>query len=209
MKRLYTKQELEKIETHIKRFEEKTSGQIVVVTAFKSDPYTSVPLRFGIVGILFSSLCYLLMSRTLFWFPLPYLFCFQFLGFIAFSLFGKTSFALRRFVPAGILALRVRKAALASFVEKGVHETEKNTGIIIYLSEMERRVEIIADTNAFKVLGIERLQKEASHIIQGIKNGKALDAITKSIDDLAFQLQDHFPKTGINKNELSDDVRVE
>ncbi len=208
MKRLFKEDELKKIEAQIQTSESLFSGQIVVLSVQKSDPYTSARLRLGFIGIVSGSLLYLLSTKN-FEPSIDALLASQFFGFVVLYAIGRWSFAIRKFIPASVLNLRVHRAAFAEFVERGVHSTENNNGVLIYLSESERRVQIVADTNAHKALGETVWVHEARKIVEGIKAGKAVNAVCHSIESLASQLQKHFPATALDKNEISNQVLVE
>ena len=90
------------------------------------------------------------------------------------------------------------------FAELGVWDTEENTGVLVYVQLVDRRIEILADRGiAARVpqhewdgicRGMERAFKAGEHE-QG-----ALDAIAALTQILARE----FPARGVNPNELPD-----
>ena len=61
------------------------------------------------------------------------------------SLLGRIPLLKRWTLPKKLISERVHRECLANFVATGMQETRDRTGILIYLSELEHRVEILAD----------------------------------------------------------------
>lgn len=202
-KRLLSEDNLKQIESHIKACESRFSGQLVVVSALKSDLYTALPLELGGIGLLLATFVHTVRPHD------DHFFLWQCGGAALFALFGRLPVSIRYLVPPKLQEARVWKAALASFVERGVYSTRHQNGILIYLSETERRVQIIADTLAFKTLPKETWAKEAKEISRGVRDGNPVEAICQTLDSLTAQLEKHFPKSTDDSNELSDEVRLE
>src|SRR5438045_3928208 len=75
---------------------------------------------------------------------------------------GGLGAVLAELLPARLiergLRERVLAAARAAFVELGVHRTRARTGVLVYVSVRERRVELVCDVAVVdKVAGLERL----------------------------------------------------
>lgn len=116
-----------------------------------------------------------------------------------------------RFVVEGPLPLAelwrdqpVRARAMRVFAETGVWDTEANSGILLYVQLIDRRVEILADRGIARTVpqdeweAICREMEQAFH--EGDYRGGALSAIARA----SALLVSHFPATADNANELSD-----
>lgn len=102
----------------------------------------------------------------------------------------------------------VRAGAAAMFYEAGIANTEAEMGVLIYLSLLERRLELIADRGVLK--GVPAL--EWNRILFELHQaGKKPDpeSLLKGLRELGDLLAQHLPATGENPNELPDMPRFE
>mgnify|MGYP001305519247 CR=1 FL=1 len=119
---------------------------------------------------------------------------------------GELRFVIEGPLPWAVLwrdqPLRARAAQV--FAETGVWDTEDNSGILIYVQLIDRRVEILADRGVARVVpqyeweAICRKMEQAFH--EGDYRGGALSAIARA----GTLLVRHFPAAADNANELSD-----
>ncbi|HEY3167522.1 MAG TPA: TPM domain-containing protein, partial [Candidatus Binatia bacterium] len=100
------------------------------------------------------------------------------------------------------IADAVHTLALASFTEHGLHYTRDHTGILILVSLLERRVEVLADRgiNAKVEAGI--WQEIVKILTDGLKSNHACDAYCKAIERCGEILAAHFPRQSDDKDEL-------
>ena len=121
---------------------------------------------------------------------------------------GELRFAIEGPLPFPALRTTTRKRAEALFGQLGVWDTEHNSGVLIYVQLVDRRIEIVADRGiAARVKqgewdaicrAMERSFKQ-NHFEQG-----ALEAILA----VTAILGRHFPASGANPNELPDKPAV-
>lgn len=119
---------------------------------------------------------------------------------------GELRFVIEGPLPFSLLwrDLPVRARATQLFAQLGVWDTEDNSGILIYVQLVDRRVEILADRGIAKCVpqaqwdalcrGMEEAFRLKAH-----RRG-ALEAIARAGD----LLMRHFPARGENPNELPD-----
>lgn len=120
-----------------------------------------------------------------------------------------------RFVVEGTLPLSTlwrdlspRQRAVELFAEQRVWDTEENTGILIYVQLVERKVEILADRGIAACVpqaewdAICRLME--ANFSRGEWRQGALEAVTRAGELLAR----HFPARPRNPNELPDQPLV-
>ena len=100
----------------------------------------------------------------------------------------------------------VQEKALSAFYEKGLHRTKMNTGVLFFLSLLERKVWVLADRGIYEKIDQETLNKFAGTMTQGVKDHHACDALCESIKQMGELLARHFPKTREDTDELSDEV---
>ena len=204
---IFTEQEKTEISAAVAKAEEKTSGEIVPVLVAASGNYSSVGFLLGIFGLGLGSLAYFFWHRTHPFFDSKYLFALQALGFLMGWMVGQIPVVLRFFSGKKILAENVHEAALASFVRNGLHRTQDRTGILIYLSVLERRAEILADEGIHQKLGDAFWKAELDKIVSGLREGNAKAAFVASIESMGQKLAQHFPAREKNSNELSNELR--
>lgn len=115
----------------------------------------------------------------------------------------------RRLIPAPERAKAVYSRALRHFVESGVYATEGRTGILIFLSFMEREVRIVADTGISGKIAQVEWDTITRNIAEGVKTGKAGDALCEAVADCGELLAQYFPVSEQTPgNELPDGLVV-
>ena len=93
-----------------------------------------------------------------------------------------------------------------AFFEKGLYKTKKNTGVLFFLSLLERKVWVLADKGIYEKMDQETLNRFANEVSRGIKEGRACEALSQAIQEIGVLLSKHFPITSDDTDELSDDV---
>lgn len=190
----------------IQEIEKNTDAELVIVVRARSANYAHADYLFGFL-LAFVILVFLIFSP--FSFP-------EFLvpvdiavAFVVGSLISWKSFTLRRlFSREKFRKNAVRTAAAAMFYEAGIANTNAEMGVLIYLSLMERRLELIADRG---VLTRVPAQDWNQQLYELHKVGKEPDpqAFQAAIIEFGKVLATHVPPTGENPNELPDRPRFE
>jgi putative membrane protein len=103
----------------------------------------------------------------------------------------------------------VRLRAVRAFYEKGLYKTRKNTGVLFFISLLERKVRVLADSGIHEKIGQETLDKFARHISRGIKEGRGCDALCEAIQEAGDLLARYFPITKDDTDELCNTVITE
>jgi putative membrane protein len=115
----------------------------------------------------------------------------------------------RSLVPASEKSAKVHRAALAAFTSHGVFETRDRTGILLCVSEFERRVEILADKGIHTQLGETYWKGQSNAIALGMRRREAVRALTQAIESMGAELARYFPRRTDDTNELPDGIRDE
>ncbi|HEY8133674.1 MAG TPA: hypothetical protein VII12_17480, partial [Thermoanaerobaculia bacterium] len=99
---------------------------------------------------------------------------------------------------------RVRTGAAASFFERGVANTSHETGLLVFLSLLERRIELIADRGVLDAVPVLAWN-------QIVESARARKATTATLLELLRALeplvQRHMPVRARDRDELSNEVR--
>ncbi|MCS6902425.1 MAG: hypothetical protein RMJ98_22530, partial [Myxococcales bacterium] len=114
---------------------------------------------------------------------------------------------LRRILtPRKLREENVKTAAHAAFYEMGVSRTRGRTGVLVYVSLLEKRVEVAADIGV-DTASLDSAWSEALKSMQeGVEQGnfsRFLDGLQRMAPPLSKQL----PRTADDVNELSNEVR--
>jgi putative membrane protein len=100
----------------------------------------------------------------------------------------------------------VRERAIRAFFEKGLYRTRGETGILIFISIMERKVWILGDRGINERIDPQLWLTLAGELAGRVKEGHAFDGLCTVIEKLGNVLKEHFPKEADDTNELSDEV---
>lgn len=205
--RFFTKEEREKIKETTRDVESGTIGEVAVMVVESSDPYVEAEI---IGGVLLGSLLALIITVSYFHSSIwSYVVLSFLLFFPSFFIFKKFPVLKTAFIGHKRKRYAVREKALRAFYERGLYKTKKNTGVLFFLSLLERKVWVLADKGIHEKIKQEALNKFAKIVSAGIKEGRASDALCEAIREAGALLAMHFPKTPDDTDELPDDVMSE
>ena len=97
-----------------------------------------------------------------------------------------------------------RERAIAVFSELGVWDTERNTGVLLYLLLAERDVEIVADRGFAERVTDAEWQRVCTVIEREFATGHWRDGVLRGIEAVTVLLAREFPASGPNRNEQLD-----
>lgn len=218
MKKYFSKADLEEISKIVTDVEKRTSGEIATSFIKQSDSYALYELLSAlIVGIVFFNILLLFykpiekMIQLTTWDYQPF-YTVAFYGFASFIIVGllyllfNLPFFDKLIVPKKIMAKKVADRALLHFIQSGVTETKDRTGILIFISYLEQRVELVADKGISDKIPQERWNKVVETIIEGIKLKDMKGGLIRAIKECGFILEEHFPVKYDDINELDNDM---
>jgi putative membrane protein len=113
----------------------------------------------------------------------------------------------RVLVPPDVLAERVRQRATQAFVEEEVFRTRERTGILIFLSLLERRVVILADRGLDGRVAAHEWEEVVAGIATGMRRGRPGPALAEGIRRCAG-LAARLPPRSDDRDELSGQLRL-
>lgn len=178
--------------------ETRTAAEFVVVVRHASSRWREVDMAAGAL-VAFSVLLLLLFHPReipVEAMPLDVLIAFA-AGAVLTSSVGTVKRAL---LPRKSLRERVGTAARAAFVEQGIARTEKRTGVLVYVSMLERAVELVVDVRVDAKL----LESQAAALTASIARGADLDAFLAALRALGPALSASLPHGEHDVNELPD-----
>ncbi|MEW5853138.1 MAG: TPM domain-containing protein [Myxococcota bacterium] len=201
---LLDEKDLARIAAAVKRVEENTAGEIVVVVEPQCDTYgTWRALGAALFTLAVSLGVHLFIPGV----PEGSVLAAQLpLGLFAWWLCGLPRVLIRLAPQAAEMAAVDRQAKLA-FLENGVHRTRDRSGILVFIAEAERRVEILADEGIHQRMGEATWQQHVDAMIGAIRSGRAADGICEQVEAMGRVLAQSFPRRPDDTNELPDTVR--
>ena len=186
--------------------ERRTVGEIIPVVLERSDDHPQANWLSSIVTVLLASV---LLAPWLPW-GNP-------IGLLASQLgFGVLGFLLsfvlpgfkRAFVSDERAAAVAAEQALQEFYTLGLHRTEAQTGVLLFVSLFEHRVIVLGDEGIDAKVTPELWKSVEEAILTGVKQGDLSKGLTQGIGLCADVLEEHFPWTKGDRNELPDRVIV-
>lgn len=117
---------------------------------------------------------------------------------------GELRFAVEAGLPLGFLKQSTRKRAEALFSQLGVWDTEHNSGVLIYVQLVDRRIEIVADRGIAARVEQSEWQAICRAMESSFKKNNYLEGSLIAIGSITEILARHFPPRGRNPNELPD-----
>jgi putative membrane protein len=197
-----------------------TSGEIVTIVADHSDRYLDVALWWAIAAAIlalsavaafpgFYGWLMSLLSNGWFSEPTP-----AELLELALAIVVVTFVAVRLILqwiplrlaltPGIVKSRRVRRRAIRYFKVGAERRTAGRTGILIYLSLIEKRAEIVADASIHAIVPQERWGEAMADMLARVREGRIADGMIAAIGDVGAILGEHFPRRDDDKNELPD-----
>ena len=214
-----TKKEKELINQAVTKAEKNTSGEIAVVVAKQSCDYAVYELTFAvIIGLIFMILSLIFYSKldnfimSKFWSESE-LITTSIIGlgtFVIIAIFyflANIPFIDRLIIPKSVKNDKAKEKAQLCFFEYGVSKTRDRTGVLIFVSNLEKKVLILADNGIAEVYPNTSWQKQVDTIINGIKNNNFATELGKVILEIGEVLTANFPIKDDDTNELPNHVR--
>jgi putative membrane protein len=190
----------------VKEIEKDTDAELVIVVRARSGNYRHADYLFGAViafiGLL--GLLFLPVDFHQFWVPIDVAVLFVLGAYIC----SRSSVLRRLLTTKKFRAEAARAGAAAMFYEAGIANTNAEMGILIYLSLLERSLELIADRGVLKAVPPLEWNQSLFELKQ-VGEKPTLESLLKELRDLGKILAKHLPATGENPNELPDLPRFE
>lgn len=201
---LLNDEQLKQVSDAIEAAEKQTDAELVTVLAGRADNYYYIPTLWA---ALLALLIPAILRLTHYWLSADDLFMLQWLVFIVLALVFRIPAVMMRLVPKSIRYWRASNLARRQFLENNLHHTKGETGVLIFVSEAEHYVEIIADRGISAHVSNEQWQEIVNNFIASIKQGKTQEGFINCISACGTLLNQYAPNTG-EKNELPNHLVV-
>lgn len=178
--------------------ERHTDAELVAVVARQSDDYRYIPVLWAAAIALLIPLPVLF---TPFWLTTTDVLLVQWLTFLVLVGLFRIPALRIRLIPKSVRYRRAANMARRQFLEHNLHHTSGDTGVLLFVSEAERYVEIIADRGINQQVEQAQWQALIDEFVAAVKAGNTQQGLTNCIKGCGAILQQHVPATH-QKNEL-------
>ena len=195
---LLTEHEQRQVAEAIARVEKNTDAELVTVLAARADDYAYIPLLWAslialvVPGVVHYLSGYLTMYTLL---------LAQWVTFIVLCLVFRLPRVTTRLIPRSVRHWRASNLARRQFLEQNLHRTIGSTGVLIFVSEAERYVEILVDEGISKRLGNDSWDVIVAAFTEQVRQGRTLEGFVTCIEACGELLKVHVPVTQV-RNEL-------
>lgn len=121
---------------------------------------------------------------------------------------GEIRFAVETTLPVPHLRRSARERARQVFALLDVWDTEENTGVLIYVQLVDRKIEIVADRGITARVSQSEWDEVCRAMEARFRNREYLAGALEAINAVTRILERHFPARGANPNELPDKPAV-
>jgi putative membrane protein len=204
----------------VAKAEDRSDGEIVTIVAARSDAYHDVGLHYAVLTMLLVPAVWGFLPQSVIDWAIALLFGWNYQltrGMLMALLFIKLTgaFLVVRYAlaymplrmaltPGSTKTRRVRRRAIEMFKVGAERRTTGRTGILLYLSLLERRAEIVADEAIHSRVGPEVWGEAMAVLIDNVKAGRPGEGMAQAVERIGAVLAECLPKTIEDTNELPD-----
>ena len=189
---LLTPQQQQQVADAVTRAEQRTDAEIVTVLAPRADDYSYIPLLWAsLIALVVPALVHFLIGGL----QIYGLLMLQWACFVFLSLIFRLPAITTRLIPPRIRHWRASNLARRQFLEQKLHHTQDRTGVLIFVSEAERYVEILVDEGISRHLANSDWGTIVSDFTRRVALGHTAEGFITCIDACAELLERHVPKT--------------
>lgn len=195
---LLSKSDQEAVTAAINEVERETDAELVTVLTAQSDNYSYIPLLWaGILALLVPGIANYVGG----WFSADVLLLVQWSTFVLLSLLFRMPRINTRLIPRQVRYWRASNLARRQFLEQRLHHTDGGTGMLIFVSEAERYVEILVDQGIADVLDDKVWEDIVADFTAKVHQGETRQGFLDCITACGKLLKEHVPATH-ERNEL-------
>ena len=189
---LLTLEQQRQVEEAVSRAEQRTDAEIVTVLAPRADDYSYIPLLWAsLVALLVPAVVHFLIGGV----DTYSLLMLQWASFVFLSLIFRIPAITTRLIPPRVRHWRASNLARRQFLEQKLHHTQDRTGVLIFVSEAERYVEILVDEGISRHLHDSDWGSIVNDFVRRVALGHTAEGFIACIDASAELLAQHIPKT--------------
>lgn len=198
-----SREDREAIRVAVAAAEKTTAVEIVPVLARASDDYAGARWRLAVaLGLAFAAALGLVgVVSSWFWALVAWTIA---LG--AGHLLALRTEILGRFVTREERETEVAQRAAQTFLDLGLHGTAAKPGVLLFVSLLERRIEVLCDTRLRGAIPQSQLEAVVDGLAQGLAAGSVGSAMSRAITELGACLAVVAPSGAAQPSAISDDL---
>ena len=191
------------VEAAVARAESQSAAEIVIAVLPQSREYWSGRVLLSVTWALGAGLSFLHFEpwRE----PMLALALELVVGVLVFVLSGLRPLQ-RWLVSPRVAEQAVHARAFQLFAERGLQATRGRTALLIFISELERRVVLLGDRTLDAQVGQRGWDEHVARLVQRIRANQARVGLLEALERLAPQLAGLAPREADDENELPDAV---
>lgn len=211
---LFSDSDLRRIEAAIREAEARSRGEIVAAAELASGAYPGAAWAGACLGSL-SALLVLVAAHWLsdLWglgAPLWALLAAAGGAAAGYLVVGRSAALTRMLVSDEVLDRQVALAARAAFVDHEVFATRERSGVLLYLSLLEHRVVVLADSGVESHVEPGEWDEIVAGIVRGIRAGRPADALIQAIERVGAILDRRgLERRTDDRDELANRLRID
>lgn len=211
---LFSEADRQRIAEAIDKAEAATAAEIVPYVVVQSDAYPAARWRGGVLGALLIVSAAALLRATPAPTLAPYLADLYVLaaalgtGIVGAVAAGALPPLTRALTPPDEMGRAVYRRAVEAFLEHELFDTQDRTGILLFVSLNEHRIEVLADRGIDAQVDASAWTDVTDHIRQGIEDDRLTQGLLNGIERCGRVLDEHGLEAGPdNEDELANRLR--
>ncbi len=215
---MLTQDDHRKIAAAIAQAEAQTAGEIYCIVTDEVSKYREVPIAWGAGAALLIPPAAILLGLRPFdlgafgagWNEAPNLGDAVTEALASYAVLQAVLFALvalvtaappvrRALTPAFLKRHRVTRIAQTHFLSTGMAQADHRTGVLIFASVKDRRVELLADAAIHAEVGDAAWDAAVAALVRGIRSADPATGFVEAIEICGRALAAHFPADGVRK----------
>lgn len=185
----------------IRRAEEKTRAEFMMVIVDRTDPYFFPPVALAATGALLLPGLLWLTGITQ---DFAILYGAQIILFFVLVAILRLPSILPFLIPASVAMTRARRLAREVFYRFGLHRTRERTGVLLFAALAERYVEIIADDGVDKAVPAGTWSEIVRTVTESAKARGPVAGFETGLALLGKTLGEALPRRPDDRNEIPD-----
>jgi putative membrane protein len=196
-----SKSDHDRVLAAISAAEKQTAAEFAVAIVTSADEYAEIRLLVPALIAILSSPLLLAVGLTYDPFWLAVIPCLLFLSIAGVLMSDAVAVPL---VPTVRRLRRVRRLAQSLFVELGLATPRDRAGVLLFVAQAERQVEILAGAGISERIDAKTWQAVVDDFVQTARSGPLVEALIGAIEACADLLSKTFPPAEENANEVPD-----
>jgi uncharacterized membrane protein len=117
-----------------------------------------------------------------------------------------TSGEVRVYVESKCSYVDALDRAIELFGEMGMHATKERNGVLVYVAIKDHQLAVFGDEGIHRKVGADYWNTEVIKMIRDFNRDNYAVGIAGCVEDIGRALQEYFPFTDKDTNELSDEI---